>query len=129
MPEGALAPIFAAVDVGISTSEAIENFTNDGLGSVDGWSNVGEMMMSGAVVLSASGAGAPVAAGVAVVGGVIWGVSKGIKHWGTIKETGRKVINGVKALKEDPVGTTKKAFKAAKSKMGGAVDTVKGWFS
>ncbi|GGA57484.1 hypothetical protein GCM10007416_33390 [Kroppenstedtia guangzhouensis] len=126
---GKLAPIFAAVDVGISTAEAIENFSNNGLKSVDGWANVGEVMMSGAVVLSASGVGAPVAAGVAVVGGVIWGVSKGIKHWDTIKETGRKVVNGVKALKDDPVGTTKKAFKVAKDKIGGAVDTVKGWFS
>ncbi|SDC87058.1 hypothetical protein SAMN04488112_11977 [Melghirimyces thermohalophilus] len=126
---GKAAPVLAAVETGISAYEAIQNFSDKGISSTDGWANVGEMMMSGAVVLSASGVGAPVAAGVAVAGAAIWTVSKGIKHWNTVTDTLKMAGNGVKSFVKDPVKTTKKAASAVKDGVSGAVDTVKGWFS
>lgn len=123
---GKIAPWTAAAGIVISGAEMVTNFSN---GEVNkGIANVGEMLMSGAVVAGATGFGAPVAAGLAVAGGVIWAGAKIYQH--------RKAIG---RFFQDPVGQTVKAGKAvieSTKKVASAVKdgvsklgkTISGWF-
>lgn len=98
---GKAAPWMAAISTGISGAETIMNFANGDVN--EGISSLGETMMSGAVVLSATGVGAPIAAGVAVVGGLLWATAKIYKHKDTIvkvaKDVGKGIKNGFNAVK------------------------------
>ncbi|WP_066300885.1 hypothetical protein [Bacillus sp. FJAT-29937] len=86
---GKAAPWMAVISTGISSAETVMHFANGN--KLDGFASLGETLMSGAVVLSASGVGAPIAAGVAIVGGVLWGVSTVIKNKDKIARTAKKV--------------------------------------
>ena len=105
---GKAAPWLAAVSTGISGAETIMNFGNKDYN--DGIASLGETLMSGAIVLSATGVGAPIAAGVAVTGGLLWAGAKVYKHHKAITNyvstKGKKIAEGV----------------------GKAVKFVKGWF-
>ena len=98
---GKAAPWMAAISTGISGAETIMNFANGDVNN--GIASLGETMMSGAVVLSATGVGAPIAAGVAVVGGLLWAGAKIYKHKDTIvrvaKDVGKGIKNGFNAVK------------------------------
>ena len=98
---GKAAPWMAAISTGISGAETIMNFANGDVN--DGIASLGETMMSGAVVLSATGVGAPIAAGVAIVGGLLWAGAKIYKHKDTIvrvaKDVGKGIKNGFNAVK------------------------------
>lgn len=119
---GKAAPWMAAISTGISGAETIMHFSNGK--TVDGFASLGETLMSGAVVLSATGVGAPIAAGVAIAGGVLWATAKVVKHYDTIVKTAKEVGKGIK-----------KAAKAVGDAVKGGIDAVKsgfkkiaGWF-
>ena len=101
---GKAAPWMAVVSTAVSSAETVMNFANQDYN--DGIASLGETLMSGAVVLSATGVGAPIAAGVAVVGGLLWAGAKIYKHKKSIKKYVSKTVDNVK-----------KGFKV-----------VKGWF-
>jgi hypothetical protein len=119
---GKAAPWMAAISTGISGAETIMHFSNGD--NVDGFASLGETLMSGAVVLSATGVGAPIAAGVAVAGGLLWAGAMVVKHKDTVVKAAKAVGNGVK-----------KAAKAVGDAVKGGIDVVKsgfkkiaGWF-
>ncbi|MBH0171680.1 hypothetical protein [Fictibacillus sp. 18YEL24] len=89
-----VAPWTAAASGAISGVEAYDNFFNKGEFN-KGVGNVGEVVMSGALVATAFGVGTPIVAGVATVGFGIWGVSKAIEHR---KSIGRAIRNPKKTL-------------------------------
>ncbi len=101
---GKAAPWMAVVSTAVSSAETVMSFANKEYN--DGFASLGETLMSGAVVLSATGVGAPIAAGVAVVGGLLWAGAKVYKHRKSIKKYVSKTVDNVK-----------KGFKV-----------VKGWF-
>ncbi|TFJ91285.1 hypothetical protein [Lentibacillus salicampi] len=117
---GKVTPWTAAADVGLSGFEAATHFSdgnvNEGIGST------GEMLMSGAVVASATGVGAPVAAGMAVVGFGMWAGSKVYKHWDTVTKTVSKAWEGTKNLAKNAADGVKNAAKSV-------ADTIGRWFS
>ena len=67
---GKVTPWLAGISVIMSGFDAWNNFHEGNISS--GFQDIGNILMSGAVILGATGAGAPVAAAVAVVGGVLW---------------------------------------------------------
>ncbi len=116
---GKAAPWMAAISTGISGAETIMNFSNGKVN--DGIASLGETLMSGAVVLSATGVGAPIAAGVAVVGGALWLGAKIYKNYDAISKAWknrRKLWNDAKKSVSNAVNTVKSGFKK-----------VVGWFS
>ncbi|HHW38078.1 MAG TPA: hypothetical protein GXX18_12720 [Bacillales bacterium] len=116
---GKVAPWMAAISTGISGAETIMNFANGNVN--DGIASLGETLMSGAVVLSATGVGAPVAAGVAIVGGALWLGAKIYKNADAIAsawKNRRKLWNDAKKSVSNAVNTVKSGFKK-----------VVGWFS
>lgn len=109
---GKAAPWMAAISTGISGAETIMNFSNGKVN--DGIASLGETLMSGAVVLSATGVGAPVAAGVAVVGGALWLGAKIYKNADAIAKAWknrRKLWNDAKKSVSNAVNTVKSGFK------------------
>lgn len=119
---GKAAPWMAAISTGISGAETIMNFANGN--NVDGFASLGETLMSGAVVLSATGVGAPIAAGVAVVGGVLWAGAMVVKHKETIVKAAKKVGQGIKKAAKFVGDTVKGGIDAVKS----GFKKVAGWF-
>ncbi|MBP2241756.1 hypothetical protein J2Z40_002328 [Cytobacillus eiseniae] len=119
---GKAAPWMAAISTGISGAETIMNFANGN--NVDGFASLGETLMSGAVVLSATGVGAPVAAGVAVVGGLLWTGAMVVKHKDTIVKAAKKVGDGIKKAAKVVGDTVKGGIDAVKS----GFKKVAGWF-
>lgn len=119
---GKAAPWMAAISTGISGAETIMNFANGKTN--DGIASLGETLMSGAVVLSATGVGAPVAAGVAVLGGVLWAGAKIYKHRESVKKIGKSVGNGIMKATKATVNAVKGGVDAVKSGLG----KVAGWF-
>lgn len=122
---GKFSPWMAAYDTATSGFSAIKNFAQGNFNQ--GFENAGHALMAGAVVLSASGVGAPVAAGVAAVGAVMWAGAKIWKHRETI---GRIITNPVGAVKSvvNTVTGAKDFVSGVANKVSGAIDTVKGWF-
>ncbi|WP_077210657.1 hypothetical protein [Bacillus dakarensis] len=127
---GKAAPWMAAISTGVSGAETVMNFANGKVN--DGIASLGETLMSGAVVLSATGVGAPVAAGVAVVGGALWLGAKIYKNAGAIASAWKNR----KKLWNDAKENVGNAVKAVKNKVSEGVDAVKsgfkkvvGWFS
>lgn len=127
---GKAAPWMAAISTGISGAETIMNFSNGKVN--DGIASLGETLMSGAVVLSATGVGAPVAAGVAVVGGALWLGAKIYKNYDAIT----KAWKNRRKLWNDAKRSVSNAVNAVKTKINDGVEAVKsgfkkvvGWFS
>lgn len=94
---GKVAPWLAVVSGVFSIFDAWNNFSEGNIAS--GFQDVGNILMSGAVVLAATGAGAPVAAAVAIAGGVLWLGATIVKHRevigdfiGTVTQATGKVV-------------------------------------
>jgi hypothetical protein len=120
---GKAAPWMAAISTGISGAETVMNFANGKTN--DGIASLGETLMSGAVVLSATGVGAPVAAGVALVGGVLWAGAKIYKHAGAIKSAWKNR----KKLVSDAAKSVSNAVKGGVDAVKSGFKAVSGWFS
>lgn len=92
-------------------------------------SNLGEILMSGAVIASASGFGAPVAAGMAAIGGGLWLIGKAIEHRKTIAKVFTQPVQTAKEVANTVTKAAKNVATTVKKGISNAVDTVKGWFS
>lgn len=122
---GKFSPWMATTDAVNSGISAITNFVKGN--AAEGFRDAGHALMAGAVILSATGAGAPVAAGVAVLGAAFWVGGTIAKHWNTIRtfaNNPQAVINKVK----NTFTGAKDFVKSAAEKVSGAFDKVKGWF-
>ncbi|PMB04022.1 hypothetical protein CEN49_21760 [Fischerella thermalis CCMEE 5273] len=75
---GKVSPVLAAVDIGFSAYEGVENLKSGEYNKAVG--NLGSMLMSGSTIAAATGAGAPIAAGMFIAGAALWGTSKIIQH-------------------------------------------------
>lgn len=100
-----VAPWTAGISGAISAVELGVNVSKGEYNKAIG--NLGEVLMSGAVVAGASGVGAPVAAGLAVAGGALWLGSKIYAHRKTIGK-------GVKKIAKGAANIGKKAWSAVK---------------
>jgi hypothetical protein len=122
---GKFSPWMATYDTVTSGLGAIRNFAQGNFNQ--GFQDAGHALMAGAVVLSATGAGAPVAAGVAAVGAVLWA---GAKIWQHRETIGRLITNPGGAIKSvvNTVAGAKDFVSGVANKVSGAIDTVKGWF-
>src|SRR5690606_2306629 len=92
-------------------------------------SNLGEILMSGAVIAAATGAGAPVAAGMAAIGGGLWLIGKAIEHRKTIAKVFTQPVQTAKEVANTVTKAAKNVATTVKKGISNAVDTVKGWFS
>src|SRR5699024_4812189 len=91
---GKAAPWAAAVGTATSGFDTIDNFANGETSK--GIASLGETMMSGSVVMGASGVGAPIAAGTAVVGFGLYAGAKLYQNWDTVTKTAKKAWEGTK---------------------------------
>lgn len=123
---GKITPWTAGASIIISGGEMISNFSAGE--TAKGIANIGEMLMSGSVVAASTGFGTPIAAGMAVAGGVIWVGAKLYQHRKAIgrflKDPIKEGAKAAKAIVEN-VKNAAGAVKEGLSKLGG---TISGWF-
>lgn len=119
---GKIAPWTAGISLAISAGEAYSNFSKGE--TTKGVANIGEMLMSGAVIASATGVGAPIAAGMAVAGGLLWAGAKIYQHRHAISAF---VKNPVKGIKDGAKAVMDGASKIAKG-IGNIGKAIGGWF-
>ncbi|WP_156424501.1 hypothetical protein [Bacillus sp. FJAT-27445] len=119
---GKIAPWTAGISLVISAGEAYSNFKKGE--TTKGVANIGEMLMSGAVIASATGVGAPIAAGMAVAGGLLWAGAKLYQHRHAISAF---VKNPVKGIRDGAKAVMDGASRIAKG-IGNIGKTIGSWF-
>ncbi|WP_053364886.1 hypothetical protein [Bacillus sp. FJAT-27245] len=119
---GKIAPWTAGISLVLSAGEAYSNFKKGE--TTKGVANIGEMLMSGAVIASATGVGAPIAAGMAVAGGLLWAGAKLYQHRKAIAAFAK---NPIKGIKDGAKAVMDGAGRVAKG-IGNIGKAIGGWF-